>query len=83
LTESAPWEFGRFVKTVLTFQPPPTPDQVVGALMERAFGKPEPKTALISFKGAAGADTAAGVVMVIGATGGTGKRVVEKLLKRG
>jgi hypothetical protein len=81
--ETAPWEFGRFVKTVMTFQPPPTPDQVVQGLMERAFGKPEPKSALVPLKGAEGVDAKAGIVMVVGATGGVGKRVVERLLARG
>ena len=51
--------------------------------MERAFGKPEPKSALVPLKGAAGVDTKPGIVMVVGATGGVGKRVVERLLKRG
>ncbi|GAB4824163.1 hypothetical protein N2152v2_011209 [Parachlorella kessleri] len=109
--ERQPWDFQRFVKTVLFFNPPPPPQEVLRSIVEQP-GKilramsgeatvEDRKSAVLTviapnamgpiISGSpAGSSSAAsehsaeqGVVMVAGATGGVGKRVVALLLERG
>lgn len=93
--ERQPWEFGRFLQTIFWFNPPPTPDKVLRTLAEqpgnilRSLAGPameagkQAVVTLIAPRGAAPAGADRGVVLVTGATGGVGKRVVAQLLRRG
>eukprot|EP00887_Chlorella_sp_A99_P004628 scaffold4.g4628.t1 len=98
--ERQPWDFGRFVRTLLWFNPPPSPGEVIKAVVEQPLkvvqalagdsveARKEAVLTLIqptpsSAGGAMAAPAPGGVVLVAGATGGVGKRVVEQLLKRG
>jgi len=77
------WDIGRFLRTVTTFNPAPSPDKVIQSLAESVFGPPPPSPSpLIRVKSGV-ADDSTEVVLVVGATGGVGKRVVERLVRRG
>lgn len=89
--ERRPWEFGRFLETVLYFNPPPAPQDVLRKLFQ-GLSPPQPAMSaaggadgavqtLIPARGGGGDDGR--VVLVTGATGGVGKRVVAQLLARG
>lgn len=92
--ERQPWEFGRFLQTVLYFNKPPSPGDVLRKLFggapapgassggTPASGMGDVVQALIPPRGGA-APAEPGVVLVTGATGGTGRRVVARLLARG
>lgn len=90
--ERQPWEFGRFLQTVLFFNPPQDVlKKLFGGGAQQASsssgasaGMDSPIQTLIAPVGTAAA--AAGeqpAVLVTGATGGVGKRVVARLLQRG
>jgi hypothetical protein len=92
--ERAPWDLGRFFKTVIFFNPPPSPQDVLGKLLRGLPGQAPPReqgsSAVQTLVWAQAAPmpgaTAGGeqpVVLVVGATGGVGKRVVARLLARG
>lgn len=81
-----PWKFGRFVKTLLFFQRPRAP-QI--PFISRA-GKRSRQGARTVERGDNVTQTKElpghlkkGVVLVTGATGGVGRRVVQELLRRG
>ncbi|MEW5307468.1 MAG: hypothetical protein WDW36_009863 [Sanguina aurantia] len=89
-----PWDFQRFVKTVLFFNEPPSVDKVLKGLVSAFQGTKPPAPAaapimqlpLVAAKASAGHAVSVpvdGIIMVTGATGGVGKRVVEVLLASG
>lgn len=90
--ERQPWDVRRFAETVLYFNPLPTPDQVLRRLFGGAQASPAPAMAssaasgavqtLIAPSGGAGTTAPQPTVLVTGATGGVGKRVVAQLLQR-
>ncbi|CAK7350378.1 unnamed protein product [Dovyalis caffra] len=69
------WDFGRFVKTLYFFNGPPSPAKFFEFLIEKLSGPSpsEPKKSMAS----------SGIVLVVGATGGVGRRVVDILRKKG
>lgn len=72
-----PWDFGRFLQTLYFFNPPPSLSKFVSSVMQAISGPTD-----------AGSTSPPGVgepdlVLVTGATGGVGKRVVDELRKRG
>ncbi|MFB2897910.1 CIA30 family protein [Aerosakkonemataceae cyanobacterium BLCC-F50] len=69
----APWEFGRFFQTLTYFEVIP----FVNCIQRIFSGNFKEKST--QFKGG----KRVGVVLVAGATGGVGKRVVKRLLERG
>ncbi|XP_010529212.1 PREDICTED: uncharacterized protein LOC104806167 isoform X1 [Tarenaya hassleriana] len=75
VSELQGWNFGRFLKTVYFFNGPPSPLKFVASVIEKLTnGSPEepPKAMETS-----------GVILVAGATGGVGRRVVDILMKKG
>ncbi|KAL4448009.1 hypothetical protein ABPG75_005228 [Micractinium tetrahymenae] len=103
--ERQPWDFGRFVRTVLYFNKPPTPQELLGSLFKGLPGQgqaaasatttasgsstipPGVQTLIAGAPGssgmAAGSDGSNDVILVTGATGGVGRRVVARLLAAG
>lgn len=81
---TAKWDFGRFLKTVTFFNPP---EALLGRLMRTLTGGQSVADALAAADAAASASPGnprrGGVVLVTGATGGLGRRVVARLLARG
>lgn len=88
------WDLGRFVKTVTYFNEPPSAEQVLQALVEQPAklvrqltGQDEEKQSavlkLLAANGAPAPTSSGNVVVVAGATGGVGKRVVQTLLSKG
>lgn len=69
----APWEFGRFFQTLTYFEVIP----FLNCIQRIFTGKLNEKST--QFKGG----KRVGVVLVVGATGGVGKRVVKRLVDRG
>lgn len=69
------WDFGRFVKTLYFFNGPPNPFKFIESLIEK-LSSPAASEIL---KEMATSD----VVLVAGATGGVGRRVVNNLRKKG
>ncbi|PIN21436.1 putative dehydrogenase [Handroanthus impetiginosus] len=69
------WDVGRFVKTLFFFNGPPSPAKFFEFLVEKLSG-PLPSEAVKAM------DTS-GIVLVAGATGGVGRRVVDLLRKKG
>lgn len=73
-----PWDFGRFLKTVTFFNEPPSLNKFLESLSALFSGnpgkdrQPEPKKVQNM-----------GVILVTGATGGVGKRVVDVLRSKG
>ena len=82
LSFSAKWDFGRFIKTVTFFNPPAA---LLGRIMRNLTGGQSVADALAAADAAAGAGNPrrGGVVLVTGATGGLGRRVVARLLAKG
>ncbi|KAI4365178.1 hypothetical protein MLD38_021188 [Melastoma candidum] len=74
-TKQEGWDFGRFVKTLYFFQGPPNPAKLLEFIIEKLSGpapsKPPSKM------------DSAGIILVSGATGGVGRRVVDILRKKG
>lgn len=91
--ERRPWEFGRFLDTVFYFNQPPTPGDLLRKLFGGAAAPGASSSSAASSMGdvvqtlippsGGAAPSEPGVVLVTGATGGTGRRVVARLLARG
>lgn len=89
------WDFGRFIKTVTYFNEPPTAETVLrtivqqpAKLVRQLTGQDEEMQSavlkLMTSNGSQGNNSSSNdVVLVAGATGGVGKRVVQTLLKQG
>ncbi|CAN1847397.1 Protein HIGH CHLOROPHYLL FLUORESCENCE PHENOTYPE 173, chloroplastic, partial [Linum perenne] len=69
------WDLGRFVKTFYFFNSPPSPAKFIQSLIERV-SSPSPSESDKRME-------TSEVVLVVGATGGVGKRVVDILQKKG
>ncbi|KAK7400184.1 hypothetical protein VNO78_11384 [Psophocarpus tetragonolobus] len=69
------WDFGRFVKTLFFFNGFPSPAKFFDFLAEKVSG-PSPSEVLNSMG-------TSDIVLVTGATGGVGRRVVDILQKKG
>lgn len=74
-TGNQPWDFGRFVKTLFFFDAVPSPLKFVESLVEKLSGQTssEPIRNMES----------SGLILVVGATGGVGRRVVDVLRSKG
>lgn len=91
--ERQSWDFGRFLETVLYFNKPPSPQDVLRKLFSGGSDAAAPagsmggegvvQTVIAPVGTAAAAAGEQPVVLVTGATGGVGKRVVAQLLARG
>ncbi|KAM6555668.1 hypothetical protein CsatB_002687 [Cannabis sativa] len=68
------WDFGRFFKTIYFFNGPPSPAKFFEFLIEK-LSSPSPTTPIQM--------ESSGIVLVAGATGGVGRRVVDNLRKKG
>ncbi|KAL8032403.1 hypothetical protein ABFX02_13G093800 [Erythranthe guttata] len=73
--EKQGWDVGRFLKTLYFFNGPPSPAKLFEFLIEKLSGTSpsEPVKAMDN----------SGVILVAGATGGVGRRVVDLLRKKG
>lgn len=69
------WDFGRFVKTLYFFNGPPSPFKIFESLIANLSGPASSEVEMSMDE--------AGIVLVAGATGGVGRRVVDILLKKG
>ncbi|KAK2642522.1 hypothetical protein Ddye_024285 [Dipteronia dyeriana] len=69
------WDLGRFLKTLFFFNGPPSPAKFVESLIEK-FSSPSPEEPPKAME-------TSGIVLVAGATGGVGRRVVDILRKKG
>ncbi|MED6216443.1 hypothetical protein PIB30_007787 [Stylosanthes scabra] len=69
------WDFGRFIKTLYFFNGPPSPAKFFDFLVEKLSG-PSPSEPVNSMG-------TSDIVLVAGATGGVGRRVVDILRKKG
>ncbi|KAK6123970.1 hypothetical protein DH2020_042315 [Rehmannia glutinosa] len=69
------WDVGRFLKTLYFFNGPPSPAKFFEFLIEKLSG-PSPSEAVKAME-------TSGIVLVAGATGGVGRRVVDLLRKKG
>lgn len=69
------WDFGRFVKTLYFFNGPPSPFKIFESLITSFSGpsSSEPQQSMET----------SGIVLVAGATGGVGRRVVDVLRNKG
>lgn len=69
------WDFGRFLKTLYFFNGPPDPFKFVQSVFEKLSSStsPEPSKEMKT----------SGVILVTGATGGVGRRVVNILQEKG
>ncbi|GMH30480.1 hypothetical protein Nepgr_032323 [Nepenthes gracilis] len=69
------WDFGRFLRTLYFFNAPPSPfkffESLIGILSGQSLSEPVKKMEY------------SGLVLVAGATGGVGRRVVDILQKKG
>ncbi|GAB2267256.1 hypothetical protein Dimus_002241 [Dionaea muscipula] len=74
-TSNEGWDFGRFLKTLYFFNAPSSPLKFFESVIGRLSGQSstEPKKYIES----------SGIILVAGATGGVGRRVVDILRKRG
>uniref|UniRef100_A0A803PQ02 Uncharacterized protein n=1 Tax=Cannabis sativa TaxID=3483 RepID=A0A803PQ02_CANSA len=69
------WDFGRFFKTIYFFNGPPSPAKVGKSFSVKSSFSPSPTTPIQM--------ESSGIVLVAGATGGVGRRVVDNLRKKG
>nr|XP_019704506.1 uncharacterized protein LOC105040590 [Elaeis guineensis] len=69
------WDFGRFLRTLYFFNGPPNPVELVRSLIGK-LSSPTSSEPLKEMK-------TSGIVLVTGATGGVGRRVVDILRKKG
>ncbi|KAI9197594.1 hypothetical protein LWI28_001283 [Acer negundo] len=69
------WDLGRFLKTLFFFNGPPSPVKFVESLIEK-LSSPSPEEPPKAME-------TSGIVLVSGATGGVGRRVVDILRKKG
>lgn len=95
--EREPWDIARFAKTVLFFNPLPSPEDLFRRLIKAPFTQPSEPDVEAAKKVVYGVqapgklvelsqdkgDSMKDVVLVTGATGGVGSRVVRKLLEQG
>lgn len=74
-TGNQSWDFGRFVKTLYFFDAVPSPLKFIESFIGRVSGQSstEPTKKMES----------SGIVLVVGATGGVGRRVVDVLRNKG
>ncbi|XVF25611.1 hypothetical protein REPUB_Repub13aG0226900 [Reevesia pubescens] len=73
--EKQGWDLGRFLKTLYFFNGPPSPAKIVEFIIEKLAG-PSTKESEKKME-------TSGFVLVVGATGGVGRRVVNNLRKKG
>ncbi|XP_021294438.1 uncharacterized protein LOC110424227 isoform X3 [Herrania umbratica] len=73
--EKQGWDLGRFLKTLYFFNGPPSPAKVVEFIIGKLFG-PSPEESAKKME-------TASFILVAGATGGVGRRVVDNLRKKG
>ncbi|KAE8689464.1 hypothetical protein F3Y22_tig00110937pilonHSYRG00067 [Hibiscus syriacus] len=73
--ENQGWDLGRFLKTLYFFNGPPSPDKIVKFIIGKLSGS-------FSEESTKKMETT-GYVLVVGATGGVGRRVVDNLRKKG
>uniref|UniRef100_A0A7N2LQP0 NAD(P)-binding Rossmann-fold superfamily protein n=1 Tax=Quercus lobata TaxID=97700 RepID=A0A7N2LQP0_QUELO len=69
------WDFGRFFRTIYFFNGPPSPAKFFESLIEK-LSSPSPSKPVNNMDNS-------GIVLVAGATGGVGRRVVDILRKKG
>ncbi|KAM5587899.1 protein HIGH CHLOROPHYLL FLUORESCENCE PHENOTYPE 173, chloroplastic [Rosa sericea] len=69
------WDLGRFLKTLFFFNEPPSPAKIIGSLVSK-LSNPSPSEPVKRME-------TSGTVLVAGATGGVGRRVVNILRKKG
>ncbi|GKC48168.1 protein high chlorophyll fluorescent phenotype 173, chloroplastic [Tanacetum coccineum] len=69
------WDFGRFVKTLYFFNGPPSPFKIFESLIANLSGPASSEVEKSMDE--------SGIVLVSGATGGVGRRVVDILQKKG
>ncbi|KAK1286540.1 hypothetical protein QJS10_CPB20g01701 [Acorus calamus] len=69
------WDFSRFLKTLYFFNGPPSPSKFVDFLIAKLSSQTSGEPANIMEN--------SGIVLVTGATGGVGRRVVDVLRKKG
>ncbi|XP_075496799.1 protein HIGH CHLOROPHYLL FLUORESCENCE PHENOTYPE 173, chloroplastic [Primulina tabacum] len=69
------WDVGRFLKTLYFFNGPPSPAKFFEFLIEKLSG-PSPREEVKPMN-------TSGIILVTGATGGVGKRVVNLLQRKG
>ncbi|KAF1867211.1 hypothetical protein Lal_00049640 [Lupinus albus] len=69
------WDFGRFIKTLYFFNGPPSPAKFFDFLVEK-LSDPSPSKSVNSMR-------TSDIVLVAGATGGVGRRVVDILRTKG
>ncbi|CAK9327530.1 unnamed protein product [Citrullus colocynthis] len=69
------WDFGRFLRTLYFFNGPPSPAKFFESLIAQLSG-PSPSDPVEEME-------ASGFILVAGATGGVGRRVVDILRKKG
>lgn len=70
-----PWDFGRFVKTLYFFDAVPSPLKFIESLIGKLSGQSSTEPAKKM--------EPSGIVLVAGATGGVGRRIVNILRKKG
>lgn len=75
VAEGQGWDFGRFLKTLYFFNGPPSPVKLFQSLIAKLSGQ--------SLSESAKNMQSSGIVLVTGATGGVGRRVVDVLRKKG
>ncbi|XP_024160064.1 protein HIGH CHLOROPHYLL FLUORESCENCE PHENOTYPE 173, chloroplastic isoform X1 [Rosa chinensis] len=69
------WDLGRFLKTLFFFNEPPSPAKIIESLVSK-LSNPSPSEPVKRME-------TSGTVLVAGATGGVGRRVVNILRKKG
>ncbi|GLC61057.1 hypothetical protein PLESTB_001711400 [Pleodorina starrii] len=87
-----PWDILRFIKTVAYFNELPTPDKVLGNILKQLSPPSQVDSVVpVDLRPQSPSASAApvvqvpltGIIMVTGATGGVGRRVVSRLLAAG
>ncbi|CAK9259007.1 unnamed protein product [Sphagnum jensenii] len=73
------WDFGRFVNKLLFFNGPPSLQKFVASVVQAMTGRTDQADVEQANRNKKQEE----VVLVVGATGGVGKRVVDELWKRG
>ncbi|KAM7264547.1 hypothetical protein ACFE04_002230 [Oxalis oulophora] len=72
------WDLGRFLKTLYFFNGPPNPLSFIQSAFNKLFASPSPKELSVRE-----IMETSGIVLVTGATGGVGSRVVNVLRNKG
>ncbi|XP_039048436.1 protein HIGH CHLOROPHYLL FLUORESCENCE PHENOTYPE 173, chloroplastic-like [Hibiscus syriacus] len=73
--ENQGWGLGRFLKTLYFFNGPPSPDKIVKFIIGKLSGSSSEESEKKM--------GTTGYVLVVGATGGVGRRIVDNLRKKG